>query len=149
MYNFTNMKFEKLSFQKQYCIRLDKGDEIIEALTNFCKKNKITSGSFSGIGATNNLIIGCFNLQTKKYDDKQFDKSLEILSLLGNISLSNNNPFVHAHIIISDEKFNTFGGHLKKCVISLTCEIYLNVYKQKIKRIPNGKLGISILNFNK
>lgn len=140
------MKSFILNNGKCFCLRLDKGEEIVSSLTTFCKKHKITSGSLYGIGATNNVILGCFELKQKKYKYKTIKKSLEILSLVGNISSLDNSPFIHAHIVVSADNFCTYGGHLKCCVVSLTCEIYLTAYDCKIKRLPNKNLGISILN---
>jgi predicted DNA-binding protein with PD1-like motif len=71
---------------------------------------------------------------------------MEILSLVGNVSLIDGVPFIHAHICVSDNTFSIIGGHVKSCIISLTCEIYLQSYYPKIHRIKNEKLGISTLN---
>jgi predicted DNA-binding protein with PD1-like motif len=139
------MKYQSLSPNKEYCVRLDKHDEIISSLTNFCITHKIKNAVFSGIGATNSLTIGSFDLKTKKYENINIKKPLEILSLVGNVSLVNGSPFVHAHVVVGKDDFKTLGGHLRHCVVSLTCEIYLLTYKNKINRSPNKSLGISIL----
>jgi predicted DNA-binding protein with PD1-like motif len=143
------MKFKALTQNKNYCIKLEKGEEALNSLIQFCIKNKISNASFSGIGATNNLTVGSFDLKNRRYIDKTFNEPLEILSLVGNISLVNKKPFAHAHIIAGKENFIAIGGHVKQCYISLTCEIYLVSYKQPIERIPNKDLGISILEFKK
>jgi predicted DNA-binding protein with PD1-like motif len=52
------MEYKNLSRIKSYCIKLKKDDEFIKSLTSFCIHNKITSGFFEAIGATDNLSIG-------------------------------------------------------------------------------------------
>ena len=37
---------------------------------------------------------------------------MEILSLIGNISLKDDKPFVHAHITLADQEGRAWGGHL-------------------------------------
>jgi predicted DNA-binding protein with PD1-like motif len=143
------MKYDNLSKPKCFCIRLEKGEEVVNTLTKFCEQHKISSGSFSGIGATDNLTIGCFDLKNKTYVNKTLNEPLEILSLIGNVSFVANKPFVHAHIIVGKEDCSTIGGHLMVCFVSLTCEIYLYAHKQKINRVKNEELGISILDLKK
>ena len=72
------MKYDSFTLAKNYCIRLDKGDEVIGSLTAFCMQHKISSGSFFAIGATNNITVGSFDLKTKKYIDKTIKMPLEI-----------------------------------------------------------------------
>jgi predicted DNA-binding protein with PD1-like motif len=47
-----------------------------------------------------------------KYKDVDLSEPMEIVSLYGNISLKDGKPFVHAHVVLSDEKGNARGGHL-------------------------------------
>lgn len=37
---------------------------------------------------------------------------MEILSLKGNISIKDGEPFLHLHIVLSKEDFTCIGGHL-------------------------------------
>jgi predicted DNA-binding protein with PD1-like motif len=65
------MKFIKLN-TNQYCLRLERGEEILNSVTSFCKKQKIFSGYFHGIGATDDLMINFFDEKNKKYNSLNF-----------------------------------------------------------------------------
>ena len=118
-----------------YILKLEKGEEVIAALAKFCEDNDIKSGCIAGIGATNNASINYYDLEKGKYISKKFsDKNYEIISLNGNISLLQGKPFTHIHIALGDSDYNVFGGHLESAVISVTCEITINMADNVINR---------------
>ena len=91
---------------------LDKGMDIITGLTAVMRQNHITAGMVSAIGAVSEAQLGYFNAQTKSFEKRSFQESLEIVSLKGNISLKDNETFPHLHVVLSRSDFSTFGGHL-------------------------------------
>jgi hypothetical protein len=91
---------------------LDKGTDIINGLTAVLKKNNITAGMVSGIGAVSEAQIGYFNAQTKIYEMKSFQENMEIVSLKGNISVKDRAIFPHLHVVLSGRDFHAVGGHL-------------------------------------
>ncbi len=97
--------------------RLYKGDEIISGLSSFLKDNSITSGIITGIGAVSFAKIGYYNQTEQKYIAKEFNEAMEILSLKGNISIKDNEPFMHLHIVLSKDDFTCIGGHLSEAKI--------------------------------
>ncbi|MDR1235017.1 MAG: DNA-binding protein [Mycoplasmataceae bacterium] len=138
------MKYLKIS-NNQYCLKLERGDEIIKSLQLFCASQKINSGYFSGIGATNNITLGIFDDKTKKYNSHTLKDALEITSLTGNISTLNNQIYLHAHINVSDHSLIVKGGHLNNAIISVTCEIFLTKVNKKLPRYFDKEVGINLL----
>jgi predicted DNA-binding protein with PD1-like motif len=131
----------------RWVLRLDKGDEIIESLTNFLKDNKIVSGYLTGIGATNDVKIGLFNTKDKRYITKTLKGDYEITSLMGNISLQNGEIKLHLHITIADEELKAYGGHLYFAKISAVCEIFIEEFPEILKRKEDIKTGLNLLEF--
>lgn len=127
-----------------YIIRLDKGQEIITTLRQFCVDHKIQAASIQGIGAGENLNIGFFNTKTKQYEVKNIKDCVEITSLLGNVTVKENAPFIHLHITTSDSFHSVSGGHLLSGEIALTGEIFVKPLNTKLKRNYIPDLGISI-----
>ncbi|GHU30624.1 hypothetical protein FACS1894166_00610 [Bacilli bacterium] len=140
------MRHTKLD-QNQYCLILEPNEEIINSLTNFCNIQQINNASFTAIGAVDKVAIGVFDKTHKKYNNFNLSGDLEIVSLIGNVVLKEHKPFVHAHIVISDENCICKGGHLISGHISLTCEIFITTYEKTIKREPDSSLGIATINF--
>jgi predicted DNA-binding protein with PD1-like motif len=66
---------------------------------------------------------------------------------MGNISLLEKQPFLHAHINVSDASCNVKGGHLKSAIISVTCEIFITKCNKKLVRQYDKQVGINLLKF--
>lgn len=90
------MEYKK--FNNFYVLRIDKGEEVLTSLTNFCKKENIKVGQITGLGATDKITIGLFNPNEKAYKKSEFTGPMEITSLIGNISSKDNEVYLHCHI---------------------------------------------------
>lgn len=117
-----------------FVLVLKTGDEIVEKLTEFLIENSITAGIVSGIGAASEAVLNFFNMETKEYQEKSFTDEYEILSLMGNVSLKEDKPFAHLHIVLGTEDYSCIGGHLKSAVIGATCEIVIQRLDIDLKR---------------
>jgi hypothetical protein len=127
-----------------YLIRLEKGEEIIETLTNFCRQNKIFSGYIQGLGAVLDAELALYSLSQKKYFTKIFQGDYEIINLFGTIS----EPKLHLHLTLGDQEMRTFGGHLKKGIVSVLAEIILVPGSLTIKRKMNLEIGQEVLDLD-
>ena len=126
-------------------IRLEKGEKIIENLTNFLEEEQIRNGFFIGLGALSKVELALYRLEDKKYFFKEFKEALEISSLHGNIFLKEGKPFIHAHIVVSDEDMVTHGGHLKEAIVGPTCEIIFIELENEIKKEYDEEIGLWLL----
>ena len=127
-------------------IRLGKGEKIVESIEGFCRENGIESGYFMGIGGLEKAEIAYYDLGNRKYYSKIFDEPpMELLTLNGNVTLTEGKLKVHAHVVIGTSKFSTFGGHLNEGVVSPTCEIVFVPFGEKIERKPDDETGLSLL----
>ena len=138
------MRYKKVG--NSYLIRLEKGEKVIEKLTDFCVKEGIRSGHFSGIGGLENVEIAYYTIGDKQYHSKFFDRPpYEILSLKGNVSTSEGKIKIHAHVLVGDNKFQTFGGHLNEGVVLPTCEIVFTRFGEIVERKMDGETGLPLL----
>jgi predicted DNA-binding protein with PD1-like motif len=102
---------------KVYVGRGDFGDDLLDSLTKFCEENKITAGIISAIGALQTLNVSYYLQDKKRYIDvPNLNQSapFELLSCMGNVSLKDGKPFVHAHLVAGDKDGKAYGGHLIK-----------------------------------
>lgn len=137
------MKSKKI--KDTYFIRLERGEKIIESLKNFCTKNKIKCGYFSGIGALGEAELAHYIVETKKYTSKIFNQPLEIANMSGNVTTMNEEVYLHCHITLSDEKMNAIAGHLKEGMIAATCEIVLVNLKANVNRKHDEFIGLNLM----
>ena len=59
------VKMEYRKFDDTYVVRLNKGEEVIESLKDLCKNENIELAEITGLGASNLVEIGVFNVNTK------------------------------------------------------------------------------------
>jgi len=131
-------------FGNIFIIRLEKGEEIITTLSKFLSKKKISSAFFSGIGAVEKAVIGFYDLNEKKYFWREF-MECEVVSLSGNVSILDDRPFIHSHVVLSDISYNCFGGHLREATAGATLEIKLEMLDGKIARKFDTVTGLNLL----
>jgi hypothetical protein len=129
-------------------ISLETGDEIIESITNVLKIEKIYSGMINGIGAISQVELGFYNIESKEYKKESFNYDYELTSLMGNITLKYEVPFVHIHINMSDDNFKVSGGHLFSAVTAATAEVIILLNEQTIKRELDKNVGLYLWDFN-
>lgn len=141
------MKVKKNEIAEVLVIKLAKGEDLLETLTKFVERENIKAGFFAGIGGLNKVKMGTFI--EGKYEEIIIEGQLEITSLLGNVSLKDEKPFIHAHIAVSKEDGSTFGGHLLPgSTVSPTCEIFLIKLKNAIRRRFDEEVKLYVLDLN-
>lgn len=128
-----------------YVIRLEKGEQIVRTLLEFCKNENILSGFFNGIGSVEIVELGFYHIDRKEYTWQKFEIPMEVVSLTGNISLVDGEPFFHIHTVLSDKSYQTVGGHLKEATVGATLEIFINFSSTQLKRTMNGEVGLKLL----
>ena len=137
------MKFKKIN--DKYIIRLERGNEILQSLKEFCEKNEIKCGYFTGIGALDSVELAHYFVDTKKYSSQKIEKPLEIVNLTGNVTTMGDEVYLHCHITLSDEEMHAIAGHLKEGRISATCEIVLVQLSDTVNRKFDEKIGLNLM----
>ena len=139
------MTFKKV--EDKYFLRLFKDEEVLETLIKFCSEQSIFFGNITAIGGTHQATIGWYELSTKQYHWQEFSGNLEVVSLTGNISKLNGAPFIHIHTVLSNEKFECVGGHLKQALVGPTLEVVIEKIEAEVDRKLDDEIGLNLLNF--
>ncbi|KUJ95218.1 MAG: uncharacterized protein PWR24_201 [Desulfonauticus sp.] len=105
--------------------RIGYGKDLLSELNEIVKQEKINLGKVEAIGALQKATIAYYHQDSQNYELITFNQHLEIVSLIGNVSLKDNTPFVHAHITLGDNKGNLLGGHLSSESIVFACEFLI------------------------
>jgi len=137
------MKFKKID--NTYIIKLDKGEKIIQSVKDFCTKNDIKCGYFSGIGALDEVELAHYIVENKKYTSKVFKQVLEITNMSGNIATMDNEVYLHCHITLGDDRMRAIAGHLNEGKIAATCEIILVKLDLELNRKHDDFIGLNLL----
>ena len=127
--------------------KLNYNCDLLEELTNICVNKNITLGKIEAIGAVQKACVGFYNQTNREYQFLNFDKPSEILNLTGNISIKDGKPFVHAHVLLADEKGNAYGGHLAPGTIIFACECIIYAFSgTELKRSFDDETGLPLWN---
>ena len=134
-------------FENTIIARLEKGEEVLEQLEVIAKKEQIRLASVSALGATNDITVGVFRTEEKKYYANHFTGDMEIVSLTGTVSTMQGNYYAHLHMSAGDDQGHVFGGHLNRCVISATCEMVIGIIDGTVDREFNEEVGLNTFRF--
>lgn len=134
-------------FKDKVVVRIDKGEEILTSLKAVCKEQQIKAGSIIGIGAVGKITIGLLNTNTKLYHSRELAGDHELAPIVGNISTKNGEPYIHIHANICNADQASFGGHVSTAVVSVTCEVVIDVIDGTIERTYDSDLSINLFDF--
>ena len=142
------MKKEQ-TIKKLVWVEIKYGEDLLKAITDYCLENDIKTGFVSAIGSLQNVKFGYYNQKEKKYYENSIDEPVEIISCLGNVSIKEGKLFVHAHLSVSDEKGNMFGGHLNEGCIVFACECAIwELEGDALERKFDETTGLSLWDFS-
>ena len=132
-----------------YFVYLEKGESVVDILTNFCKEQNILNGYISGIGAVNKIELGSYDSVSKEYIKKSFKEDHELITYQGNVMLLDDEPFIHAHITIGNHNMEIFGGHLFSMNVAVVGEFIIHKIDGNSKRTFNDEIGLATWNLEK
>jgi predicted DNA-binding protein with PD1-like motif len=103
----------------------DTGDEPMEGLLDFARRERLSAGHFTAIGAFAEVTLGYFDWSRKDYVRIAVREQVEVLSLVGDIALEGTDPRVHAHVVVGKRDGTAHGGHLLEARVRPTLEVIL------------------------
>ncbi|MBE0618114.1 MAG: DNA-binding protein [Proteobacteria bacterium] len=107
--------------------RLQRGDDLLEALTAVVTREGVRLARVEALGAVEKARVGYYDQASFEYRYLDLDRDLEILTLVGNVSLRDGQPVVHAHLTLGDGEGRAFGGHLAAGTRVFACEFAIEV----------------------
>jgi len=128
-----------------YQLRLMPGEEIVETLAGFVRSRRIKSGFLTGIGAAEDITLGCFDPKTKAYHKRMFKGDNEVAAIVGNVGWLKQAPACHIHAVISRPNLTTFAGHLFSGTVTVTLEVSLVPGTRRLARKPDPLSGLNLL----
>jgi predicted DNA-binding protein with PD1-like motif len=136
---------KKIEPKEIFMGKLGYGCDLYDEITKFCQKKDIRIGRIDALGAVQNARLSFYNQKWRDYQRFVIDRPLEITKLVGNVSIRKKKPFVHVHIILTDETGKAYGGHLEKGTKVFACEIIVESFDGPIfKRDYDKETGLSL-----
>ena len=129
MENYKRMIRPSYTYKRTLLGTLPHGEDLYNGLSIIAQEENITIGRITGLGATTFGRIAYYNQATHIYETLEFAQPMEILSCFGNITLRENKPFVHVHLVMSDREGKTFSGHLLPGTTLFACELFIDEFE--------------------
>ena len=131
--------------QRSDVLVFEKGDEVIESLLEFAKRERLTSGSFTAIGAFSDVTLGFFEREQKDYKRIPLAEQVEVLTLAGDIATKDGEPQVHAHAVVGKADGSAWGGHLLEGHVWPTLELVLVETPGELRRSLDQETGLPLI----
>ena len=130
---------------RTFALVFDKGDDPIALLTDFSRSQGLTGASLSGIGAFRRATLGYFDPDVMDYRRNEANEQCEVLSLLGDIALSDGDPSVHAHVVLGKRDGAAVGGHLFDAEVWPTLEIVVQESPAHLRKQVDNETGLPLI----
>jgi predicted DNA-binding protein with PD1-like motif len=131
---------------RTWALVFDKGDEVVEELTGFAKREGLGAAHLTAIGALREVTLGFFDPKRKEYRRIPVREQVEVLSLLGDVALDDSDePRVHAHVVVGKSDGTAHGGHLMEAHVWPTLELILTEPPEHLRRRPDPESGLALI----
>jgi predicted DNA-binding protein with PD1-like motif len=128
-----------------YAVVFDTGEEVIAGLTDFAKRQRLAAGSFTAIGGFSHATLGFFDIERKDYRQIPVGEQVEVLSLVGDVTLDRGEPKIHAHVVVGKADGTTRGGHVLSAHVRPTLEVIVVESPAHLRRTIDNETGLALI----
>jgi uncharacterized protein len=130
---------------RTFAVILATGDEVMASLTAFAAERQLKTTQLAAIGALSRVVVAYFDWRTKEYRHILIDEQVEVLSLVGDITVDAGKPKVHAHMVIGKADATAHGGHLIEAHVRPTLEVVLTETPRHLQRRFDHESGLNLI----
>ena len=130
---------------RTFAVVLTTGDEVMAAIDAFAKEQELRATHFTAIGAFSQVVVAYFDWSSKAYREVRIDEQVEVLSLVGDVTLEKGTTKVHAHVVIGKADATAHGGHLIEGHVRPTLEVVLTETPRHLTRRFDAESGLALI----
>jgi predicted DNA-binding protein with PD1-like motif len=130
---------------RTFVLVLETGDEAMSSLLSFAREHRVRATQFAAIGAFSRVVVAYFDWETKDYRKIPIEEQVEVLSLVGDITVENDEPKVHAHVVVGKADATAHGGHLVEAVVRPTLEVVITETPTHLRRRFDPASGLALI----
>jgi hypothetical protein len=102
--------------------RLERGSDLVAELERICAERDIRAAWVSVVGAVSHAAYAYYEQTDHRYLELSSDTHHEITGFVGNVSIRDDAPFLHAHATFADASGSCVGGHLLRGITVFVAE---------------------------
>lgn len=130
---------------RTFAVVLATGDEVMSTLKRFASEQRLSASHFSAIGAFSDVVVAFFDWTTKEYRRRSIAEQVEVLSLLGDVTLDGGDRTVHAHVVVGRSDASAHGGHLIEAHVRPTLEVMITELPRHLHRRFDPTSGLALI----
>jgi predicted DNA-binding protein with PD1-like motif len=134
--------------ERTFVVVFDKGEEVLEGLTRFASRERLRASQVTAIGALHDVVLGYFDPATRDYRRIPITEQVEVLSLLGVITLDGEKRRVHGHIVVGLADGAARGGHLLEGHVWPTLEVVVEELPRHLQRRTDPETGLALIDLD-
>jgi hypothetical protein len=137
--------FQELQGGRGFVGRLETGSDLVVEIERFCLEHDVLAAQVVVIGAVRRARYAYYEQDDHRYLEMESDTHHEIVGFVGNISLRDDRPFLHAHATFADAAGATVGGHLLRGTEVFAAEIMIReILGVSLVRTPDEATGLAL-----
>jgi uncharacterized protein len=130
---------------RTFVLVFDHGDSVMGPLLEFLRAQSVGAARLSGIGALESVALGYFDWQSKSYERHEIREQVELLSLAGDVALKDDDPVVHAHVVVGCRDTSARGGHLLDATVRPTLELIVEDAPAHLRKRIDPETGLALI----
>jgi len=134
---------------RSYVLVASPGEEALEALSGLARDEELSAAQLTAVGAFARATVGWFDREEKEYREIVIDQQCEVLSLVGDIALSDDGPAVHAHVVLGLSDGQVRGGHLLKGEVWPTLEVVIRESPATLRKTYRPEIGLALIDLDR
>jgi hypothetical protein len=137
--------FQELQSGRGFVGRLETGSDLVAEIESFCLEHDVLGAQVTVIGAVRRARYAYYEQDDHRYLELESNTHHEVVGFVGNISLRDDRPFLHAHATFADAAGATVGGHLLKGTEVFAAEIMIReILGVSLVRTPDEASGLAL-----
>jgi hypothetical protein len=138
-------KFWEAKAGRAFAGRLDTRSDLVAEIERFCLEREITAAQVTVIGAVRRARYAYYEQTDHRYLELETDAHHEIVGFIGNVSLRDDTPFLHAHATFADASGATVGGHLLRGIEVFAAEVMIREMRNvSLIRLHDEETGLAL-----
>ena len=134
--------------ERTFVVVFDKGEEVVQGLTAFASSERLRASQITAIGALSSVTLGYFDRESRQYQRIPVAEQVEVLSLLGVVTLDGEKPKLHAHVVIGRRDGSARGGHLLEGRVWPTLEVIVEESPRHLRRRTDPESGLALIDLD-
>ena len=130
---------------RTFALVLAHGDEAMSALSAFAAEKRLGASQFTAIGAFSSAVVAFFDWDSKRYQNIRVDEQVEVLSMVGDVSMDRDERKIHAHVVLGKADGTAHGGHLVEARVRPTLEIVITETPVHLRRRFDPESGLALI----